>query len=80
MLTYMVRAISIAMLATPWASHVDGAHLAPALMVLALDGITLGPDAALRAFVPLFLGIVGSLTVATLMWMRQRKRSFFASR
>jgi hypothetical protein len=78
LLTYGIRAIAIAMLATPWPSHVDGPHLAPALMVLALDAITLGSDAALRAFVPLFLSVVLGLVVAAIVWLRERKRRGFA--
>ena len=78
LLTYGIRAIAVAMLSTPWPSHVDGPHLAPALMVLALDGITLGSDAALRAFVPLSLSVVVGLVVAVVLWIRQRKLRGFA--
>jgi hypothetical protein len=78
LLTYGIRAIAVAMLSTPWPSHVDGSHLAPALMVLALDGITLGSDAALRAFVPLSLSVVVGLVVAVILWIRQRKLRGFA--
>ena len=80
LLTYGIRARTIAMVDKPWARHVDGPHLAPALMVLALDAITLGSDAALRAFVPLFLSVVLGLVVAAIVWLRERKRRGFAAK
>ena len=47
---------------------------------LTLDGITLGSDAALRAFVPLFLSVVLGLVVAAIVWLRERKRRGFAAK
>ena len=73
LLTYTLRALAIALVFTPWVSHVDGSYLAPALMVLALDMITLGVAAAPRAFVPLFLSRLLSCVVAVLVWAWHRK-------
>ena len=73
LLTYMFRALAIALIFTPWVSHVDGSFLAPALMVLALDTITLGVEAAPRALVPLFLSLLLCCVVAVLVWARHRK-------
>lgn len=80
LLTYVMRALAIALIFTPWVSHVDGSYLAPALMVLALDTITLGAQAAPRAFVPLFLSLLLSCGVAALVWARKRKSRLPSSR
>ncbi len=70
LLTYWVRALSVATLMTPWSSNVRDPFLAPALMIMALDGITLGAEAGLRAFVPLFVSWLLALLIATVWWWR----------
>ena len=74
LLTYVVRGLALALLLTPWTSNIREPYLAPALMILALDGITLGPEAAVRAFVPLFVGTLLGVIVACALWLRQRKK------
>ena len=62
--TYMLRAVTVAVILTPWYINPQDNILAPALMVVMLDGITIGGEAAIRAIVPLFLSISLSLIVA----------------
>ena len=70
---YSLRAITAAIIFTPWPANIQGDTLAPALMVLVLDSITLGGGAVMRAGVPLLLVIIVSELIATgLYWLRKR--------
>lgn len=66
-LPYMLRAVMAAIILTPWYTNSQDSLLAPALMIVALDAITIGADAAVRALVPLVLAILLSLVVAVLL-------------
>ncbi len=72
--TFCLRATAISILLTPWTSNVRDSFIAPALMVMTLDGITLGSGDAIRAFVPLLLSITLSLVVAVTLWWRKRRK------
>lgn len=73
LLSILARSTSIAVLLTPWTSNPSDPYLAPALMVMTLDAITLGGSAAVRAFVPLLLALVLSLGVGVALWMKGRR-------
>lgn len=72
-LSYSFRGLMLALIATPWFANVEGTTLAPALMVVTLDAITIGVDAAGRALVPLLLALIIAEFVATLMYFFSRK-------
>lgn len=74
LLTFCLRAATISILLTPWTSNVRDPYIAPALMVMTLDGITLGSGEAIRAFVPLLLSITTSIVVAVVLWWRKRRK------
>ena len=56
--TYVLRAFLAAIIFTPWFVNTQEGTLAPALMVMALDMITIGVSATPRAGVPLVLCII----------------------
>ncbi len=59
-----LRGIMIALIYTPWYVASDQDLMAPAVMVIMLDMITLGNAAFVRALVPLVLATVLALLVA----------------
>lgn len=59
-----LRAILIALMFTPWYVSPEADLLAPALMVIMLDMVTLGGSAFVRALVPLSMAIVFAVVVA----------------
>ncbi len=72
--SYSVRAVSVAIIFTPWYSNPQDSGMAPALMVATLDAITVGGSAAYRSFVPLVLAVLFALLVAgVLSALRKRK-------
>jgi hypothetical protein len=54
----------IALIYTPWFVAADQELMAPAIIVIMLDMITIGGDAVIRAMVPLMLAIVTAIVVA----------------
>ncbi|MFT4863216.1 MAG: hypothetical protein ACI95C_002445 [Pseudohongiellaceae bacterium] len=72
--SYALRAIFLALALTPWYVSSSADTLAPALMVMTLDLITIGGEAAARAFVPLILSLLGALLVSTTVYFIQKKR------
>lgn len=74
LLSYMVRAFTIAVVFTPWYANQQGVVLAPAIMVVALDAITIGGSAAARGMVPLSLAIVLALIIAFVYYLVNRKK------
>ena len=73
-LGWMLRALLIALLCTPWYANSDGRVLAPALMVAALDAITIGQDAAARALIPLGVSMAGAVLLSNIIYFRLRAR------
>jgi hypothetical protein len=59
-----LRAILIALMFTPWYVSPEEDLLAPALMVMMLDMVTLGGTSFIRALVPLSMAIVFGILVA----------------
>jgi hypothetical protein len=75
-LAYLLECWLLALMFTPW-YVLDGQDiLAPALMVLALDVLTLGPSAGIRALVPLVMALALAMIVTGLLsvWHRMRLR------
>jgi hypothetical protein len=72
-LSYSLRALMLSLMLTPWYANIEGNTLAPALMVLALDIITIGGGAAGRALVPLLTSLMLAEAVATGYYFLQRK-------
>jgi len=67
-----LRGIMIALIYTPWYVSPDQNLMAPAVIVIPLDMITVGGDAFIRALVPLLLAVIAA-TLAGLMWSLIRK-------
>ncbi|MDB3992644.1 hypothetical protein N9478_04020 [Gammaproteobacteria bacterium] len=63
-----------AVIFTPWPANIYGDTLAPALMVLVLDLITIGGDSVARAAVPLLLTIIISELIAIGLFWKNRRR------
>jgi len=59
-----LRGIMIALIYTPWYVASDQDLMAPAVIVIMLDMITLGREEFVRAFVPLLMAIMLALLVA----------------
>ncbi|MEZ5492102.1 MAG: hypothetical protein R3F50_17590 [Gammaproteobacteria bacterium] len=72
LLAYCLRAVMLALIATPWYVSDTGAAMAPALIIVLMDAITIGGEAAVRAFVPLFLSLVLSVVLALLLMLVRR--------
>jgi hypothetical protein len=74
---YVLECWLLALLFTPWYVMDDQNILAPALMVFALDIVTVEPAAGVRALVPLvmtlFLGLIAAGLLSVFHRMRQRK-------
>ena len=64
-IAYCLRAVIAAIILTPWYAGGFGSALAPAWIVILLDVITIGSDAAVRATIPLLLAIICFVIVAT---------------
>ena len=73
-LPYILRGGLLALMLTPWYANSQNEQLAPALMIVTLDAITLGGSAALRALVPLILGLLLALVVSTGLYFKNRKK------
>jgi hypothetical protein len=72
--SYSLRAVAAAVIFTPWYSNQQDSLMAPALMVVTLDAITIGTDSAFRASVPLALAITFSLVVAGLLSVLSKRK------
>ena len=71
---YSLRAIVAVIILTPWYANAQGTTLAPALMVLALDAITIGSEAAIRSIIPLILAIILAEALATVIFFIKKRR------
>ena len=74
-LSYSLRATMAALILTPWYANTQSDTLAPALMIAALDAITIGGDAVARASTPLLLALILAECVATVLWFLHRRRA-----
>lgn len=69
------RAVMAALILVPAHTSQHSGTMAPALVVMALDAITIGPGAATRAMVPLVLGVIGAeIAVAAAHFAEKRRR------
>jgi hypothetical protein len=73
-ISYSLRAVAAAVILTPWYANSQTGILAPALMVVTLDAITMGSSAVGRALVPLLLGLLVAESFASVLYLI-RKRS-----
>jgi hypothetical protein len=71
---YVLECWLLALLFTPWYVMDDQDILAPALMVFALDIVTVEPAAGVRALVPLVMALFLGLIVAGLLSVFHRVR------
>lgn len=73
---YVLECWLLALLFTPWYVLEGQDILAPALMVFALDVVTVSPEEGVRALVPLVMALFLGLIVAGLLsaWHRMRLR------
>lgn len=74
-LKYSLRALMFTIIATPWYVSDTGTVMAPALIIVMMDAITISSEAAVRAFVPLFLSMSLSLVLVLLMLLVRRGKS-----
>ena len=70
---YCLRAVIAAIILTPWNASGFGTALAPAWIIILLDVITIGNDAAVRATIPLILAIICSVILATGVYYINKK-------
>lgn len=68
-LSLFLRGTLIAFAFTPWYANPEGTVLAPALIVVMLDAITIGGTAAVRALVPLFLALILSWVLVFIWYL-----------
>ncbi len=69
-----LRAFILAIVLTPWYVSDTGSAIAPALIIVLMDAITISGEAAVRAFVPLFLSVILALVVAGVWLLIRRGR------
>ncbi len=74
---YSLRAMMAALILTPWFANDQDNLLAPALMVMTLDVITIGTESLGRAGSPLLLAIVVAEAIATLLYFLLVKMDIF---
>jgi hypothetical protein len=74
-LAYLLECWLLAILFTPWYVLADQKILAPALMVFAMDSLTISPEEGLRALIPLIMVMFGMALVAVLLTVVDRIRT-----
>ncbi|MGM0634081.1 MAG: hypothetical protein ACQETO_13035 [Pseudomonadota bacterium] len=70
----LLRAIMIALIYTPWTVAPDQNLMAPAVMVIPLDMITMGADQFVRGMVPLLLAVILAVLGAIVVSVFNRGR------
>ncbi len=73
--SYSLRAVAAAVILTPWYANVQGTTLAPALMIMTLDLITIGTDAVARGAIPLILAMVLAEIGVSGFYLIQKRRT-----
>ncbi len=73
-ISYSLRSLMLALIFTPWYVNTEVTTMAPALMVVTLDAITVGVNAASRALVPLILSLIIAEVLATVFYFLTRNR------
>ena len=69
---FLARGLMAALIFTPWSVNIQASVMAPALMVVMLDLITIGPSEAVRAGIPLFLSVLASGVVSIALYFSKR--------
>lgn len=59
----MLRGIMLALMFTPWYVSAEGDLMAPAIIVMMLDMVTMGGTSFVRAMVPLVLSLVVAVLI-----------------
>ncbi|HBW83731.1 MAG: hypothetical protein CMD92_07460 [Gammaproteobacteria bacterium] len=72
-LKHFLRCLMIALIFTPWFANSDGDTLAPALMVITLDAITMGFGEVSRALTPLLLSLFVAVLFALILSVRDKR-------
>ncbi|MCY4266112.1 MAG: hypothetical protein OXE78_14860 [Gammaproteobacteria bacterium] len=72
---YSLRALMLTVIITPWYSNGEGTSLAPALMVVFLDAVTIGIDASGRALMPLLLALLIAECMVSLYWLWEKRKT-----
>lgn len=72
--SYLLRSVFAAIILTPWYANPQDTLLAPALIVVLLDAITLGGGEAARALVPLFLALLLAILLASAAILLRKRR------
>ncbi|HBN15003.1 MAG TPA: hypothetical protein DEG76_01550 [Pseudohongiella sp.] len=70
-----LRGIMIALIYTPWTIAPDEDLMAPAVIVILLDLITVGGESFIRALVPLTLALMLAIVVGLFWNLIRRKRN-----
>ena len=73
--SYSLRAAAAAIILTPWYANIQGETMAPALMVMTLDLITIGWEAVPRSAIPLVLAIIATQIVVAIVYFIQKNRA-----
>jgi len=73
--SYSLRAAAAAIILTPWYANIQGETMAPALMVMTLDLITIGGEAVPRSAIPLVLAIIATQIVVAIVYFIQKNRA-----
>lgn len=73
-LAYLLECWLLAILLTPWYVLPDQEIMAPAFIVFAMDTITIGPTAGIRALIPLVMALMLMLIVAVVLGVAYRIR------
>lgn len=73
-LAYVLQCWLLALLLTPYYVEEGSEVMAPALMVFAMDSITIAPVAGVRALIPLIMSMFGMLLVAIALSVIHRIR------
>lgn len=72
---YLLQCLLLALMFTPCAVLENQPVMAPALIVFALDTLTIAPKAGIRALIPLVLAVGLALLVAAVLSIIHRFRS-----
>ena len=73
-LAYLLECWLLAIFFTPAKVLVDQEVMAPAIIVFAMDTVTIDPTAGIRALIPLVMAMTGMLVVAVLLSVVYRVR------
>ena len=74
LLVFALRGFVAALIFTPWFVNIQGSLMAPALMIVVLDLITIGSGETTRAGVPLFLSVLTIEVVSIGLYFMRKKR------